>query len=101
HHVPPAIPAAFAILHPGLCTYPSPSPSAAGIVFEFLHTLEGGEWEERDTDLALATFGTVADLVPLLGRNRLLVTEGLRAMARLPQGPVRDLLEAVADDLTM
>jgi single-stranded-DNA-specific exonuclease len=100
HHLPSALPEAFAILHPQLCDYPSPHPSAAGVVFEFLHTLEGKDWQGHDEDLALAMFGTVADLVPLLGRNRLLVQEGLRTLPQLPQGAIRDLVEAVADDLT-
>lgn len=100
HHVPAELPNAFGILHPALCDYPVPHPSAAGVAFEFLHTLEGATWQERDVDLALATFGTIADLVPLLGRNRLLVQEGLRAMATLPKGPVRTLAESVIDDLS-
>lgn len=99
HHVPAEIPDAFAILHPQLCDYPSPHPSAAGVTFEFLHALEGKVWQGRDEDLAVAMFGTVADLVPLLGRNRMLVKEGLRALPRLPRGAVRDLVESVADDL--
>jgi single-stranded-DNA-specific exonuclease len=100
HHVPAQLPEAYAVLHPQLCDYPLPHPSAAGVVFEFLHTLEQGEWNDRANDLALATFGTVADLVPLLGRNRLLVQEGLRAMAHLPPGPIASLVDFVTEDPT-
>jgi single-stranded-DNA-specific exonuclease len=98
HHVPAVIPDAYAILHPALYGYAEPHSSAAGVTFEFLHTLEGESWQGRDEDLALAAFGVIADLVPLLGRNRLLVQEGLRAMHRLPMGPVREMLESVIDD---
>jgi single-stranded-DNA-specific exonuclease len=98
HHVPNVLPEAYAILHPALYGVALPHSSAAGVTFEFLHTLEGGDWQGRDEDLALATFGVIADLVPLLGRNRLLVREGLQAIHRLPKGPVRSLVEAVVED---
>ncbi|HVW66450.1 MAG TPA: DHH family phosphoesterase [Candidatus Peribacteraceae bacterium] len=96
HHHVSAVPDAYAILHPALSPhFPDPHPSAAGVVFLFLHALEGEIWPDRETDLALAMFGTVADLVPLRGINRRLVQEGLRALHDLPDGPVRHLVESV------
>lgn len=92
HHLPPTLPPAVAILHPALADPSSPQPSAAGMVFGLLSALEGGAWQERDTDLALATIGTVADLVELRGVNRTIVTEGLEALARLRSGSLHDLL---------
>jgi single-stranded-DNA-specific exonuclease len=96
HHHWTIRPDAYAILHPDLAPdFPKPHPSAAGVVFLFLHAMENGYWQDRDTDLALALFGTVADLVPLAGINRTLVQEGLRALTRLPDGPVKRLVESV------
>lgn len=98
HHHVSAVPAAYAILHPSLApAFPEPHPSAAGVVFLFLHALEEKLWNDRATDLALATFGTVADLVPLRGINRKLVQEGLRALRDLPDSPVRHLVESVGN----
>lgn len=97
HHHLTEPPAAFAVIHPALAPgFPEPHPSAAGVVFMFLHALENGMWVDRDTDLVLAMFGTVADLVPLRGGNRHLVQEGLQALGRLPPSPVRLLAEQVS-----
>jgi single-stranded-DNA-specific exonuclease len=102
HHHVREVPDAFAILHPALAPdFPAPHPSAAGVVFLFLCALENGEWKERATDLTLATFGTVADLVPLRGINRRLVQEGLKAMQSLPDGPVKHLVDALSRGKTL
>lgn len=102
HHHLVVPPNAYAILHPALSpNFPHPHPSAAGVVFIFLHALENGIWADRDTDLAIAMFGTVADLVQLRGHNRTLVREGLAALRRLPPGPVRLLAEQAAPTRTL
>jgi single-stranded-DNA-specific exonuclease len=96
HHHWTTIPDAFAILHPGLAeNFPEPHPAAAGVAFLFVHAMEGATWAERDIDLTLALFGTVADLVPMGGFNRRLVQEGLQALRRLPDGPLKQLVDAV------
>lgn len=97
HHHLTTVPPAFAVIHPALAPgFPEPHPSAAGVVFMFLHALENGMWEDRDTDLALAMFGTVADLVPLRGGNRRLVQEGLNAVRRLPPSAVRLFVDQIS-----
>lgn len=99
HHHWTVPPDAFAIVHPGFApAFAPPHPSAAGVTFLFVQAMEGGHWPERDVDLALALFGTVADLVPLAGVNRRLVEEGLEALRRLPAGPVKDFVEMTAGD---
>ena len=96
HHHLLVPPPAFAMLHPSLATdLPHPHPSAAGVVFSFLHALEGSDWKDRTIDLALATMGTVADLVHLQGNNRTLVQEGLRAFEKLPLCPLRSFVERI------
>lgn len=97
HHRAVERPDAFAVIHPLFAedTFGSGLPSAAGVVFSFLETLEGPLWHEREIDLSLAAIGTVADLVPLTGMNRSLVREGLAAMTRLPHGPLKELLNHV------
>lgn len=93
HHHVTERPDAFAVLHPALAQdFPGSHPSAAGVVLLFLHALERGHWPDRRTDVALAMFGTVADLVPLSGINRRIVKEGLLALPSLPPGPIADLV---------
>lgn len=97
HHHMTTVPEAFAILHPALApTFPEPHPAAAGVAFLFVHAMEGADWADRDTDLVLAMFGTVADLVPMAGFNRRLVQEGLVALRRLPEGPIKHLVDSIA-----
>ncbi len=98
HHHWTVRPDAFAVLHPGLAPhFPEPHPSAAGVAFLFVTAMEGGAWEERDIDLSLALFGTVADLVPLGGFNRKLVQDGLIALRRLPDGPIKHFVDSIGN----
>ena len=62
---------------------------AVGLVFKFVHGLlkvlrAAGDHLARDIDLKeyldLAALGTIADLVPLHGENRILAKNGLRAL---------------------
>jgi single-stranded-DNA-specific exonuclease len=77
------LPPAYAILHPALSDgFRAAHPAAAGVALLFVHALEGSTWSGRDTDLALAAIGTIADVVPLLGFNRTVVRDGLAAIRR-------------------
>lgn len=97
HHHFTKRPAAFAVLHPSLArTAINHPPSAAGVVFAFLHALEPEAWAGREEDLALAAIGTVADVVTLRGDNRRLVTDGLAAMNRLGPSPLQQMLASVS-----
>lgn len=94
HHHLLTAPNAYAILHPALApNFPHPHPSAAGVVFMFLHALEKEWWADRDIDLSLAMIGTIADLVQLKGFNRSLVQAGLRALDRLEPCPLKTLID--------
>lgn len=96
HHHFSQRPPALAVMHPALARVPvAHPPSAAGVVFAFLHALESEAWAGREEDLALATIGTIADVVALRDGNRALVTEGLAAMRRLPPSPLQALLEGI------
>lgn len=94
HHVPDELPQAYAILHPQLSLMSQPYPAAAGVVFLFLHALHGQTWDGRDEDLALAAMGTVADLVPLTGFNRMLTRAGIEAMRHGNIGHISSLIRS-------
>lgn len=89
HGMPPVLPEdAIAILHPALpnSSYPFPHLSGAGVAFKFaialIQKLKGDEEAEIwKTNLAdLASLGTVADCVPLIGENRWITKKGLEQM---------------------
>ena len=95
HHVAePALPPAVAVVNPNRLDEDSPHKTlaAVGVTFLLLVALnralrERGRFGDRpEPDLMalldLVALGTVCDVVPLLGLNRVLVAQGLRIMAR-------------------
>ena len=87
HHHPPAeLPPALAILNPKQvgCAYPYKQLVGVGIAFKLVQALVKrglglGELRGRDL-LDVVALGTVADMGPLTGENRVLVKAGLDAI---------------------
>ena len=95
HQVSNPAPAAVALVNPQLSTF-NPQPStftelcSAGLAFKLAHALIN---RGRETNLPgaaefdlkplldLVALGTVADIVPLVGENRILVTAGLEKLS--------------------
>ncbi len=96
HHQPPdSLPAAFAIINPHQagCEFPDKSLSGVGVAFFLLVALRGRLRKESfftsalpEPDLRyaldLVALGTIADVVPLTGLNRLLTRIGLQVIAK-------------------
>jgi single-stranded-DNA-specific exonuclease len=90
HHqvsVPP--PAAVALVNPRLGEPPGPEFCSAGLAFKLAHALvkqlrESGEPAAVKYDLRqhldLVALGTIADLVPLTGENRIFASAGLERL---------------------
>ncbi|MED4919437.1 single-stranded-DNA-specific exonuclease RecJ, partial [Geobacillus thermodenitrificans] len=80
HHEPgPVLPEAYAIIHPKKpgSTYPFRDLAGVGVAFKVAHALLGRVPRHL---LDLVAIGTIADLVPLVGENRLLAAQGLEAL---------------------
>lgn len=86
HHQPPAVlPPALAILNPKQpgCPYPDKNLAGVGVAFKLAQALwlkYGGGVPLADY-LDLVATGTIADIVPLTGENRVLVKLGLATLA--------------------
>lgn len=94
HHEPgPDLPQAFAIIHPKIAdnSYPFLDLAGVGVAFKLAHALYGMVPEHL---LELAAIGTVADLVPLRGENRLIVKRGIRKLRMTKRPGIRALLKA-------
>jgi single-stranded-DNA-specific exonuclease len=105
HHEPGEIlPAAFAILNPKQpdCPYPGKDLAGVGVVFLLMCGVrrllreekafpEGGEPALRKY-LDLVALGTVADMVPLRGDNRLFVKAGIEEIRHRARPGIRALL---------
>lgn len=75
--------------------------SGAGVAFKLLEALEGpeaGEGALLDNYADLAAIGTIGDVVPLTGENRMLVKAGLTSMSRTDRVGLRALLEVAGMD---
>lgn len=98
HHEPAAgLPAAFAIvnpLRPG-CPYPFKALAGVGVTFKLVERLlqgRGGLDRARDF-LDVVALGTIADVVPLVGENRVLAHAGLDRLNQHRRLGLRALVE--------
>jgi len=86
HHNPPAeLPDALFIVNPKLIDKYVPFKNLAGVGVAYklalqLFELNGDSPEKAISSLDLVALGTVADIVPLLDENRILVIEGLKQL---------------------
>ena len=114
HELPPNLPPAFAITNPHRpdCSFPDKGLSGAGLAFYLIIGLRaklreagwfgGSESPDIRRYLDIVTLGTIADMVPLTGVNRVLARRGLtelggstrpgvvalKQVARLPPGEI-------------
>lgn len=86
HHVPAEVlPDVYAIINPKIegDPYPEKNLSGVGIAYKLAQALfyhQRGSSEYANQWLDLAAIGTVADVVPLLGENRLIVSKGIQTL---------------------
>lgn len=81
HHEPrEEIPDAVAVLNPKQpdCNYPFKELCGVGVVFKLAYALLDMDINAVKEYLDLAALGTVADIVPLLDENRIIVKNGLK-----------------------
>ena len=104
HRVPPVLPAALAIVNPRRedNVYPDRFLAGSGVAFKLAQLLLADErgGPEAALDLAdLATIGSVADMVPILGETRAIVRLGLDRLRANPRPGVAALLKAAGAPL--
>lgn len=99
HHEPPeCLPDAYAIINPKMDAsgYPFGQLAGVGVTFKLLQGLAAyfPELEKKLLEnLDLVALGTVADIVPLLGENRILVKYGLAGMSKTHNVGLQALLQ--------
>ncbi len=106
HHLPEGeLPPALAVLNPNRldCTYPDKGLCGVGVAFKLVQALlQALDWPDDKLRRVLAGFlkivaiGTVADVVPLTGENRVIVRHGLSGLRDVRSPGLRALLN-VAD----
>jgi len=99
HHLPEAeLPRAVAVLNPRRpdCAYPEKNLAGAGVALKLAQALlaRSGQSTELVRLLPLAAIGTIADVAPLVGENRVIVRLGLEQIRAPEQVGLRALAEA-------
>jgi len=89
HHEPEeALPPALAVINPRRfdCPYPDKDLAGVGVALKLVHglCLKTNHQGWMPAFLKLAAIGTVADVVPLTGENRVIARLGLEGLARGP-----------------
>jgi single-stranded-DNA-specific exonuclease len=103
HHLPEAeLPAALAVLNPNRldCAYPDKNLCGVGVAFKLVQALLSSlDWPPDklrrvvESFLKLVAIGTVADVVPLMGENRIIVKHGLSGLGAVRNRGLRALLD--------
>lgn len=105
HQLADRLPEATAIVHPTLpgSTYPFGGLSGSGVAFKLAWALcQRASGAKRVSPrmrefllqaVALASLGTIADVVPLIDENRVLVRHGLESLRQRPTLGLRTLLQ--------
>ena len=103
HHLPEAeLPPALAVLNPNRpdCAYPDKNLCGVGVAFKLVQALLASlEWPPGklqrviESFLKLVAIGTVADVVPLMGENRIIVKHGLSGLGDVRNPGLRALLD--------
>ncbi len=98
HHQPEAtLPNAYALLNPKRsdCPYPFKELSGVGVAFKLVQGLYqhlGRDAAEVQRFLELVAIGSAADIVPLVGENRILVRFGLEQLSQTENLGLRALI---------
>jgi single-stranded-DNA-specific exonuclease len=98
HHLPDtSLPRAYAVLNPKRldCNYPNKDLAGCGVAFKLAQALleETGRSRYLESFTKVAAIGTIADVVPLGGENRIIAKYGLRGLCDARNPGLRALLE--------
>jgi single-stranded-DNA-specific exonuclease len=100
HHEPDGVlPSALAVINPKRrdCTYPDKYLAGVGVALKLVQALcaRAGKGHWLPAFVKIAAIGTLADVVPLVGENRVIARHGLGSLSKGPHTVgLRALLEA-------
>ena len=101
HECQEVLPEAYCIINPKRkdCKYPFDALAGVGVTFKLIHALalyyqkEERIWQYID----LVALGTIADVVPLIGENRVIAFMGFEVMKSTSHIGLRELLNLVGE----
>ena len=100
HECKEVLPEAVAIVDPHRpdCHYPHKTLCGVGVAFKLASALCGSQEEVLEDYADLVCLGTVADVMPLLGENRVFVTRGLELLAHTRRPGIAALMAEAGCD---
>ncbi|MBO5867945.1 MAG: DHH family phosphoesterase, partial [Oscillospiraceae bacterium] len=100
HECKDELPQAIAVVdaHRSDCTYPHKELSGVGVAFKLAAAIRGSQEEVLERYADLVCLGTVADVMPLQGENRVFVSRGLEALKNTKKPGLLALMEQVGCD---
>jgi len=92
--------AAYAIIdpHQEACEYPFKFLAGVGVAYKLARGLMAGREAEVDKHLDLVALGTIADVAPLNGENRILTKLGLKRLKNTDKPGLKALMEVAKVD---
>lgn len=96
------IPDAVAVVDPHRkdCAYPFKGLAGVGVAFKLICALEGKAALRRTMERygALAAMGTIADIMPVTGENRVIIRQGITMLRTRPMPGLDSLMNAINMD---
>lgn len=105
HSVPEQVPEAIAVINPKRPgdAYPFKELAGVGVAFKLVQALQSAsgkpEAGQEKWLLDLVAMGTICDVVPLVGENRVLASYGLKVLRRTRRAGLRALAEVGGVDI--
>ncbi len=103
HHLPEdgSLPRAHAVLNPKRddCPYPEKNLAGVGVAFKLAQALLGKDSKRVESFVKVAAIGTIADIVPVVGENRVIAKHGLAGLRNPVNHGLRALLEVAGVNL--
>jgi len=105
HECKKDLPAAVAVLNPKQpdCEYPFKSLAGVGVAFKLLEALTQALKKDKtaffDAYIDVVTVGTIADVMPLIGENRILVKNGIDRLVQTTNPGLKALMKQASVDM--
>ncbi len=89
------VPAAYAVINPlqSDCGYPFKHLAGVGLAYKLVKALYEGTPHFAEDFLDLVSLGTIADIAPLIGENRILASHGLNELNRRERIGLKALMD--------
>jgi len=103
HHTPPnSLPECIGILNPKLpgCKYPYNDLAGVGVVYKLIQALakKNNSADNLTEYLDLVALGTIADVVPITGENRIFTYHGLKQLENTKNTGIQKLKKSISLD---